>query len=175
MITSSSFISNLRQTLLLNNLHAVSSSSARRMDGCNYDKVTTALGDSKSSPVQCCCSLQPITSRWEGSQRMVIRVILWKVVARNCPALMNKITNFHITSVLRPMPATNTRISFWGLHCYTAFLLVPTTLHLEGLKGVILSIQFQPVEKCANLVFHQFLNKTSCLFIAFHHKIKKNY
>jgi len=54
------------------------------------------------------------------------------------------------------MPATNTRLSFWALHHYTAFLVVPTTTHLEGLKGIILSIEFQPAEKWANLVFYQF-------------------
>lgn len=106
---------------------------------------------------------------------MAIRVMLWKVDARNCPAFMNKITNSPITSILRPMSATNMRLSFWSLHCYTAFLVVPTTPCLEGLQCTILSIEFQPVEKCTNLVFYPLQHKTSYFFIAFHHKVKKKY
>lgn len=53
----------------------------------------------------------------------MIRVVLWKVDAKNCPAVMSKITNSPVTSVLRCISATSTR-----LHYYVVFVVVPTTV-----------------------------------------------
>lgn len=130
---------------------------------------TTALGDSKTRPYStvASCSLSHYTEmetrelwswrfcgRWMPGTVLHSHICTWdnKHPLNFCSEAI--ITNSPITSVLKPMPATYSRSSYWGLHYYTAFLVVSTTPHLEELKGIILSINFQPVEKYTNLVFY---------------------
>lgn len=70
-------------------------------------------------------------------QRMTFREIFCKLGARKSFALENKFTNFPLPSVLRPLPASKTKLSAWSLHCQAELLAVTTSPHFEALKAIL--------------------------------------